>query len=165
MTGIPFLGQSTNTEYQAFLIDELNSVLNFGIGYNFVFSDVFNGYLSYSTDFSAAVGNIHDNNSFISHRYASTFNADINHFGGGVVMKFKRADITIGATLATTKYTIDSSLGFPVEGGIGIYDNTSKTDIRWNRWRFIVGISIPFLTDWTKKMENKILNKEAKKEE
>ena len=165
MTAAPFVGQSTGDDYQAFLIDQLNSVLNFGVGYNFVFSDAVNGYISYSSDFSAAVANIGDNDSFKSHTYASTFNSNINHFGGGVVMRLKRADITVGASLATTKYTMNTPLGLPSEGGGGIYDENNQTDVRWNRWRFIVGISIPFLTDFAKKWEDKLLDGGAKKAE
>ncbi|MCT4643459.1 MAG: hypothetical protein N4A74_00625 [Carboxylicivirga sp.] len=158
MQNEPFKGQSTDIEYQSSLIDELNSVLNFGIGYNFVFSEQVYGYVSYSTDFSAAVGSNNNDEAFNTRTYASTFNSDINHFGGGVVLKLKRLDLTLGASLATTKYSLDRPLGFPTVDGASLFNETAKTDIRWNRWRFIVGISIPFLNDFAKKWEDKLLN-------
>jgi hypothetical protein len=60
--------------------------------------------------------------------------------------------------LATTKYSLDRPLGFPTVDGASLFNETAKTDIRWNRWRFIVGISIPFLNDFAKKWEDKLLN-------
>ncbi|MBR8535169.1 hypothetical protein KDU71_06335 [Carboxylicivirga sediminis] len=158
MTSEPFTGQSTNTEYQAVLVDKLKPVLNFGIGYNFVFSDALYGYISYSTDFSAASATVNEGDIFRAKTYASTFKSNINHFGGGVVMHLKRADITLGASLATTDYRIKRSLVFPEDGNSGIFDPDAYTDVHWNRWRFIVGVSIPFLNDFAKKWEDKLLN-------
>jgi hypothetical protein len=160
MTGEPFYGQSSNQEYQSTLVDELNSVFNFGVGYNFVFSDNVYGYVSYSTDFSAAVAGSTQESVFREKTFASTFDSNINHFGGGVVLHLKRADLTFGATLATTNYRVNRALGFPEDDSSGIFDPDAYTDVRWNRWRFIVGISIPFLDEFAKKWENKLLNKE-----
>ncbi|WP_439185118.1 hypothetical protein [Carboxylicivirga taeanensis] len=161
MTSVPFTGQSSGDLYQATLVDKLKPVLNFGIGYNIVFSDDVFGYISYSTDISAAVAQPSDKKVFRSKTYASTFNSNINHFGGGVVMHFKRADITFGASLATTNYRVKRSLVFPNEsGGSGILDPNAYTDVKWNRLRFIVGISIPFLNDFAKKWENKLIDGE-----
>lgn len=144
MTSRPFTGQSTNNVYQSVLVDQLKSVFNFGVGYNFVFSDALYGYVSYSSDFSAAVGSNTSTSTFKEKTFASTFDSNINHFGAGVVMHLKRADITLGTTLASTNYKVKRSLVFPEEGGSGIFDPDAYTDVKWNRWRFIVGISIPF---------------------
>ncbi|MCU4157920.1 hypothetical protein J1N10_18245 [Carboxylicivirga sp. A043] len=160
MNSEPFYGQSSNNMYQSFLVDELNSVLNFGVGYNFIFSDNVYGYLSYSTDFSAAVAGSSEESVFKEKTFASTFDSNINHFGGGVVLHLKRADITFGATLATTKYRVNRALGFPEGDSSGIIDPDAYTDVHWNRWRFIVGVSIPFFDEFTKKWEDKLLNKE-----
>ncbi|MCG8579742.1 MAG: hypothetical protein MI866_07490 [Bacteroidales bacterium] len=159
MSSEPFYGQSTNDEYQSFLVNELNPVFNIGVGYNFVFNENVYGYVSYSTDFSAAVTGSSSDAVFKEKTYASTFDSDINHFGGGVVLHLKRADITFGATLATTKYRVNRALGFPEDDNSGIFDPDAYTDVRWNRWRFIVGVSIPFLDEFTKKWEDKILNR------
>jgi len=165
MKGQAYLGQSTGKDRQSFLLDELQSVMNFGIGYHFVLSDAINGYLSYSTDFSAAVGSNESTLDFRSKTYASTFTSDINHFGGGIVLKFKRADITLGTSLAQTNYSVERPMYFPDETNVNRADLQSRnvtTDVRWNRWNFIVGISIPFLDDFTKKWENKLLNNGSK---
>ncbi|WP_430816011.1 hypothetical protein [Carboxylicivirga sp. RSCT41] len=161
MSSDPFIGQSTNNEYQSFLVNELNSVFNFGVGCNVIFNENLYGYLSYSTDFSAAVTGSNSDGFFKEEIYASTFNSDISHFGGGVVLHLKRADITFGATLATTEYRVNSGLGFPEDDSSHIFDPDAYTDVRWNRWRFIVGISIPFLDEFTKKWEDKLLNREG----
>ncbi|WP_430811809.1 MULTISPECIES: hypothetical protein [unclassified Carboxylicivirga] len=158
MNGEPFYGQSSGNAYQSFLVDKLNPVFNVGVGYNFVFSEALYGYVSYSTDYSAAVVGSSTQSAFREKTYASTFNSNIQHFGAGMVVHFKRAEITFGGTLATTKYRIDRALGFPEGDSSGILDPDAYTDVRWNRWRFIVGISIPFLDDFTKKWEDKLLN-------
>ncbi|WP_066630938.1 hypothetical protein [Labilibacter marinus] len=154
-----FTGQSSGTLYQTSLIDELNPVLNFGIGYNYVFNNAIQAYLSYSSDFSGSVTDINNSSVTISESYASTISSDINHLGGGIVLSFKRANLTLGTTLATTKYTVNRPFSFPEENGRGISSSDNQTDIRWNRWRFIVGISVPFLHDWTKKIKSKVLDK------
>ncbi len=156
MTGSVFTGQSTGNDYQASLIDELNAVFNFGLGYHYIFNERFNAYVSFSTDYSAAVGNIDANANFTEQVYASTFNSNIYHYGGGVVMNLKRANITFGATLSTATYQMDRPLGFPSDTGPSLRQSEATTDINWRRWRFIVGVSIPFLNDWVKKWEDKL---------
>lgn len=156
MEGAEFLGQSNNLSYAPVLYDQLESVINFGVGYNFVFSERVNGYLSYSTDYSASKvdnSNLDDQSMYLK---ASTFASDINHFGGGIVLNLKKADITLGATLATSSYQIERPVDFPDGDGGSIVDSDEYAQVNWNRWRFIVGISVPFVNDIAKRWENKL---------
>ncbi|WP_075602685.1 immunoglobulin domain-containing family protein [Saccharicrinis aurantiacus] len=156
MQGTEFIGQSNNLSYTPVLYDHLESVTNFGIGYNFVFSERVNGYISYSTDYSASTEenqNLDDNSMYLK---ASTFTSDINHFGGGIVLNLKKADITLGATLATSSYKMERPIDFPDGNGGSIVDPDEYSKVNWNRWRFIVGISVPFVNDIAKKWENKL---------
>lgn len=162
LEGQEFFGQSTGVPITPILYDQLNAVINFGIGYNFVFSDQINGYLSYSTDYSATSSdqnNLDDNSMYLK---ASTFTSDINHFGGGIVMNLKKADITLGATLATASYKMERPIDFPDGGGGSIIDSEEYSDVHWNRWRFIVGISVPFVTDLAKRWEKKLTGEDKK---
>jgi hypothetical protein len=162
--GEPFTGQSTGSVRQPKVTNELNQVANYGVGYNIAFSEKVSAYASYSTDFSAAVGS----NSFENGKVdflASTFVSNINHFGAGIVLDFKRADITLGATNAWARYTIDRPIDFPGEGNSGrIINSGEDSTVKWSRWRFIVGISVPFLEDLAKKWEKK-LNGEGNKKD
>ncbi|TLX70445.1 hypothetical protein E9993_22270 [Labilibacter sediminis] len=156
MDADPFVGQSTNIEIDPFLKDELNSVFNYGLGYNFQFSEKINGYISYAADYSAAPDyqkNDGQNNGLV---YASTFHSKINHYAGGVMLNFKRADITLGASLATTDYEISRPIHFPDGDDIKLLNPDQKSQIHWNRLRFIIGISIPMFDNFLKKMEDKI---------
>lgn len=157
MQGVMFEGQSNGKELLPLLYDESKAVLNFGLGYKFVISEQVKGYLSYSSDKSAVVSqknNIHDETMQIR---ASTFVADVNHYAGGMVMDFARADITFGVAFASARYPISQPIDFPNGNGGSIVDPNNHSDVSWNRWRFILGISIPFINDTAKKWEKRIL--------
>ncbi|WP_430817590.1 hypothetical protein [Carboxylicivirga sp. RSCT41] len=145
MQAEPFIAQSTSIERTASVVNELNSVLNYGFGYNIDINENIAAYMSYSTDFSAAVGDFDtvegkENLNYI----ASTFKADITHLGFGVLMDFSWADLTLGATRANAKYTVDRPIDFPDEDG-NMTANNDISRIDWQRWRFILSLSIPFL--------------------
>jgi len=158
MQGSAFEGQSTGLEITPQLEDQLSSVFNIGVGYNFVISEQINGYLSYSTDYSAAVNSNNNFDDFSMDLQASTFFSNINHYGGGIVMNFTRAEITLGTTLAKAKYQILQPIDFPDGDGGSIVDPNKYSDVSWNRWRFIIGISIPFLNNVAKTLEDKWLD-------
>jgi hypothetical protein len=73
----------------------------------------------------------------------------------GIILKLKKADITLGATRAWAREFVPRSIDFPDEGedDEGIFDSDDVTEIRWSRWRFIFSFSFPFLKDIEKKME------------
>ena len=73
-------------------------------------------------------------------------------------MNFTRADITLGTTLAKSKYQILQPIDFPDGDGGSIVDPNKYSDVSWNRWRFIIGISIPFLNNVAKTLEDKWLD-------
>ncbi|MCU4175358.1 hypothetical protein [Carboxylicivirga sp. N1Y90] len=164
MQGETFTGQSTGTDITPMLQDKLSSVINFGVGYNYVFNEHISGYLSYSTDYSAAVNSNKNLDDYSMDLQSSTFFSNINHYGGGVVLDFPRADITLGATLASAKYPISQPIDFPDGDGGSIVDPDKYSDVSWNRWRFIVGISVPFVNEAAKRLEDKLTKKLQKKQ-
>ncbi len=158
MRGATFYGQSTNRELTPMITDELNPVLNVGIGFSLTINSKLGTYVSFATDNSAAVKKeeqLNDTNSTI---VSSSLTSNIYHWGAGFVLNLKRADVTLGVTHAMARFPIERPIDFPGNrnGGLQL-DPDGSSHIRWERYRFIVGISIPFLSDVAQKWENKVL--------
>ncbi len=148
-----FIGQSTGIIRNPNVINELNPVLNYGIGYNVVIAKHINAYISFSTDYSAAIRDFEvDEEGEHLNYMASTFKSDINHFAGGFVMDFPWADVTLGAANASASYDIDRPVDFP-DGEGSILNADDKTKVSWSRWRFIIGISIPLIKQMADKLD------------
>lgn len=147
------------------LIDQQKSVINAGIGGELYFSKKVSGFASFSTDFSAVPDNTI---SFLNNEDAasnSTTKMDFYHFGTGIILAFKGADITLGATYTGAEQNFARPIDFPDgNGGDVVYSNeTSKLKI--NRWRFVFSFSVPFLKDYAKKWEQKFKGKQEDEEQ
>lgn len=137
------------------LTDESKSVWNAGLGAEWYISEHVSGYASFSTDFSSVNSDI---TRFVERKPETSNNAwaaDFFHYGGGVVLNFKGADVTLGVTHTGAKQTIPRLINFPDgSGGSGtIFDPTSTSDLKWDRWRLVFSFSFPFLADYAKKMQ------------
>jgi hypothetical protein len=113
---------------------ERNSVLNFGVGLEQIFSDNFTGYISFRTDFSH-VNSDSDTN-------LSVTSADIYHFVGGTTFTFIKTEWTIGVGYSIGKDSVvkkfkpfDSEVG---ERLIGFIDTTP---FEYKNFTFILGFS------------------------
>jgi len=155
LNSIPFMGQSTGEEINFTFYDEAEPVLNYGAGMEFVFTKTWSFYLSYCSDYSYVPSEIDRFIKFTDEASNSSSRADINHVGGGFILKLKRADITLGATNAWSRESIPRPVDFPDEGESGIFDSNDMADVRWSRWRFIFSFSFPFLKDIQEKVEDK----------
>lgn len=153
----PFVGQSTGRQIEFKLIEEANSVFNYGLGIEMNLSEKLSLYGSYSSDKSFAANNSTKFLEFEDVANNSTLKADINHIGAGFVLKLKGADITLGSTYAFATTKISRPIDFPDENQIGgIFDSEATSDLYWDRWRFIFSFSVPFLKDVQKKWEEKL---------
>lgn len=135
------------------LTDQANSVWNAGLGMEFYISEHISGFASFSTDYSSVSSDI---THFIERQTEASNNAwKANFFnvGGGFVLNFKGADVTLGVTHTGARQTIPRPLNFPDGGGGGIFDPNATSDLQWNRWRFVFSFSFPFLADYAKKLE------------
>jgi hypothetical protein len=141
--------------YQFSLVDDLTHVINAGIGVEFYISEKVNGYLSASTDFSAVTSDI---SKFIQ-KGAETTNsiskADFYHFGGGVVLKLRSADITLGATYTGAKQSFIRPVSFPDDKGDEVFGDDDTATLEWDRVRVVFSFSLPFLKDVQEKVEEK----------
>ncbi|GJM30042.1 MAG: hypothetical protein DHS20C17_26770 [Cyclobacteriaceae bacterium] len=141
------ISQSDGDTVNFALVDDLSSVTNFGIGAQIYVNEKFSTYLSVSSDFSAAPDN---RTGFAENKPVANntvFNADFFHFAGGVVLNWKRADITLGAAYTGGDQEFARPVDFPDEGDDGIFEMDETGSFRWNRMRVIFSFSFPFLKD------------------
>ena len=138
-----FVGQQPADTINFNLVDELQSVVNFGVGYEHTFRDKIKMYLSVSTDFSAI--NI-DDGSFLYEFDEQTinnssFDGDIVHFGGGLSLNMKWAELTFGTRYGSSERTIKRPLNL---GEGSFFDPDATSLMKYSRWSFILGFSFPF---------------------
>ncbi|MEH0156384.1 long-chain fatty acid transport protein [Limibacter armeniacum] len=152
----PFVSQSDGDTINFQLVDDLNSVINVGVGAEIYLSEKVSGYVSMSTDFSAVPTDV---TSFFSNGEVASntaFSADYYHFAGGVVLNFKGADITLGTAYTGGSQDFARPFNFPEEGESNdIFDPNETAKIKWSRWRLVFSFSVPFFKDYAKKLEDK----------
>ena len=148
----PFIGQSTGEEYQITVVDKLESVINYGLGLEVYVNEHFSLFGSFATDHSA----FKDKPGLISELGLtvtnSTLRADIFHFGFGTDIKTKIANLTIGATYATSNESIERS--FTIDDGNDPV--TTNVDVIYSRWRFLIGFEFHGADELKKKFEKKL---------
>ncbi len=150
------VSQSSGDTIGMKLVDKFNSVLNIGLGAEFYINEKMSGYLSASTDNSAVtseLGRFVSNSSEVGN---STFLADYYHYGGGVVLHLKRAEITLGATYTGATQDFERPGGFPKKLGENIFGGGDTAELEWDKVRVVFSFSLPILRDVQKKVEDKM---------
>ena len=148
----PFTGQSTGEEYQITVIDKLESVVNYGLGLEVYVNEHFSLFGSFATDHSAFKAEPERISELGLTLTNSVLRADIYHFGFGTDIKTKIADLTIGATLATSSESIERS--FSIDDGNDPV--TRNIDVIYSRWRFLIGFEFHGADELKKKFEDKL---------
>ena len=147
--------QSSGDTISYVLVDELKSIINFGIGFEWYINDKVSGFASFSLDRSAASGDmselVHNDPVMIN----SNLNSDFYHIGGGVVLTLIGADITIGATHTGANQKFTTDLNVPETNFEEVFDPDHESKFSWSRWRFIFSFSLPFLENKVKDIEKK----------
>ena len=146
------ISQSDKDTISFALIDDLQSVFNFGIGAQVYFNENLSAFGSVSTDFSAVP---EDKSRFSENQPIAnnaTFSADFLHFAGGVVMSLKRADITLGASYTGAEQEFTRPVDFPEEGDDDIFEGDETGSFTWNRFRVIFSFSFSFLDEKKKSL-------------
>ncbi len=137
------------------LVDQLDPVFNGAVGVSWKFSEHVTSYASFSTDFSAAISNT---TSFIANKslaFNSTFSANNFHYAGGVVLSFPGADLTLGVSYTKAKQNLPRPVSLPEGNDDDIFDPENESEFKWERYRFVFSISVPFLEDFAKRKFNK----------
>lgn len=145
---IPTIDSVTGEPFDLSFNEQLKAIVNFGIGAELYFSPKVNGFISYSSDFSAYEenANIFDLINERSDLKVEDF-LNYNHFGLGVDMKLKWAKVVLGATYSKGNQTIVNPLELPNPGPDPI---ARVAGMSVSRWRIILGADIPLLS---KKLE------------
>lgn len=135
-----FIAQSTGEMINQIVIEDLQSVLNYGIGLEVGISEKMSLFGSFATDFSASSGGQNRLASLTNIVDNTSFRADIFHMGFGADLKTKVVDFIIGTTYATAKESFIRN--FEIEEGSA--STTETADIIFNRWLFILGFEFHF---------------------
>jgi hypothetical protein len=144
----PFVGQSTGDTLQYRIMGEARSVLNFGLGLEYRWSNTFSAFGSVATDNSSApvadkeisVGDLEIDD--------KAFSGDFLILAGGVDMKTRWADLTLGATYAGSSQDVARFLDFPDEEDPGVTPEEGESSrFKYSKWRFLLGFSIPFAAE------------------
>lgn len=143
-----FESQSSGETLQNTLYSERTSVFNYGVGLELLLSEGLSGYGSIAID----------NSAFVPQSNIVDKGTKMTHWAGGILLKTKFADITAGATYAAMNRNLKRPLNFPQKSGDIVFDDNQFATAHWSRWRFIVGISIPFLEEKAKELEKKLLS-------
>lgn len=136
------ISQTSSGETISFtLVDDLQSVTNFGIGAEIYINQKLSTYLSMSSDFSAVRDNpiaFSDTKPIANN---SVFTADYFHFATGVSFSLKQADVTLGVAYTGGKQDFDRPSDFP-DNNNPIISESSTFD--WDRIRVLFSFAIPF---------------------
>ena len=133
------------------LVDNDKSILNAGLGAELFINNKISGFVSFSTDFSTATGDV---TRFIERKPEAsdgTWNSDFYHVGGGFVLSLNGAAITLGATHTGATLIMPQPVNFPDSPSQPIFNSGSNASARWDRWRFVFSFSFPFLKNYTKR--------------
>lgn len=129
-----FTAQSTNEAFPHTVDTESKSVFNYGLGAEFYLSEKLNLYISYVTDFSAAVKDTRTNLT------VSTW--DIYHISTGASFSIGRSEFTFGINYAFGSDKIRSPVNLP-EGDVKntLIDLLENSDLDYTRLKFLIGFS------------------------
>src|SRR6185295_1614654 len=145
--------QSDPTNIISFaLIDQLQGVWNAGFGAEFYFSEHISGFASFSTDYAAGTGSLPRFAARQSEAANTGWITDFYHVGGGIVLKLKGADLTLGGTHTGADQTLERPVNFPDNANQPIFNSGSTADARWDRWRLVFSFSFPFLKNYSDKL-------------
>ena len=147
MTAEDHYSQSHGDTISFALFDAPKSVVNFGLGLEYFLNDGLQLYARFNTDFSATDGN--------STAFSETeqvvnqlaFGSNLYHYGGGVVLSFKTADITLGFTHTGSVQEFDTGVRLVDGSGNPVFSSTGSPQLKWSRWQLLVGFSFNFLSD------------------
>jgi hypothetical protein len=138
---IPFLKSETGEvpEYQ--FREEYRSMFNFGLGANFIVTETFGLYASFSTDFSPVLSNatLFD----LTNNTGEDINVitDFWHFGIGFDVQTKWVNFLLGTVYSRTREDFTNPIDLPLD----ILDFANTTRLAVDRLRVVLGFEIQFL--------------------
>lgn len=136
-----FLGQTSGEPVINNVVDELQMVVNAGIGVKYNLRKNYDLYMGFSTDFSAASSDSKAFTDLESEIYNSSMKANIYHFSGGTVLEFNKLYLTLGIIY---NYGIDY-LAPPInipDGQINSNNAEETASLKISTWKLLLGFAI-----------------------
>jgi hypothetical protein len=129
-----FVSRSSGDTLSNPLSHESKSVVNYGLGVEYLLGQKTTAYVSFTTDYSAAVNGTQTN--------LSVLNYDISHVAGGLAFTLGRWDLIVGGTYSFG----NDKLNNVIQGLDQIQDNPlldplHDADVKFTRVRFLFGFS------------------------
>ncbi len=135
-----FIGQTSGEAVINNVVDEMQMVVNAGMGINYNLNRTYDLYMGFSTDFSAASPDSKTFTDLASEIYNSSMQANIYHFSGGTVLEFNKLYLTLGMAY---NYGIDY-LSPPVnlpDGQINLNNPEETATLRVSTWKLLLGFA------------------------
>ena len=101
---------------------------------------------SFATDRTAASSDVNRFLEFGEEISNAISQKDLFHYGVGASLKFKAIQFTAGATYTSSRERIQRPIDFPDEDDQPVTDPDAVSTIRFNRWRFVFGFELSFLS-------------------
>jgi hypothetical protein len=147
----PFLTQISGEPMKFTLVDELKSVINYGLGLEMNLNEKISIYASIATNYSSVTSDITRFAELEEEANNSVFQADFLKFGSGFTLNTSWAEVTLGATYSGASQEIKRPIDF--SGDQPVLDSDAPATITFKEWRFILGFSFPFAEKIQKNME------------
>ncbi|MCV9388405.1 hypothetical protein [Reichenbachiella ulvae] len=142
----PFEAQKSPTTSRTLVVrdrlfDERSSVINWGVGVQFSILDKLKGYLSSSSDHSTLDQVSNNSLGLVTDNFEnSIFSSNVYHYGGGFMLNLDKIEVTIGSVYSRGTQSIGKVVNLPGDDT----NEAERVDVIWERWRFLVGFSLPF---------------------
>jgi hypothetical protein len=131
----PFVAQSTGEILSPDVTQELESVLNWGLGVEWVYSKRFKGYASFTTDFSAKKPGTATN--------LALTDWDIVHLVTGAEFTIKKSSLTFGAGVSFGGKEVGMGPDILAQSGLAaVWDPFATLKFRYVCYKLIVGFAI-----------------------
>ena len=142
-----FIGQSSGRIINTTIVEELHSVVNGGVAFEYTLNTNLHIYCGFSTDFSASPTDPSLFYELTPEIYNSTFQSDIYHYSGGIGFKFKRIEITIGMSYNYSNDKISRPINLPDNDDEPIFGTDNYAVLQNKTWKLLFGFSLPFSTN------------------
>jgi len=138
----PFVGQSTGETHSVILVEELNSVVNVGIGLEVPLRENLSFYGSFATDFSAAKSDTNWFSDLKDEVDNAAFRADKFQFAGGASFTLRKIEITLGTSFRFAEDELSRPVNLPDEDDETIFESGTTAVLKFQNWKILFGFSI-----------------------
>jgi len=143
MEAQPFIGQSTGDTIANSLVEQLDAVINFGIGVELLLKKDLSIYASFATDFSAADPNASGFIELEPEADNAALGADLFHLAVGAGFTVKNIEFSLGTSFNYAKEIIARPVNLPDGDGETVFDPDKTATITIHNWKILFGLSLP----------------------